>query len=67
MLIVHALINDTTRAYASLRKLTAAFGQTLLTLKIYSTRHVHYRFLAPIVSAQTQSTYLNRAWTRALM
>jgi len=66
MLIVHALINDTTRAYASLRKLTAAFGQTLLALKIYSTRHVHYRFLSPIASAQTQSTYLNRAWTMSI-
>jgi len=51
-------INDKTRAYASLHKLTAAFGQTLLALKIYSTRHVHYRFSALIASAQTQSTYL---------
>jgi len=30
------------------------FGQTLLALKIYSTRYVHYRFSALIASARTQ-------------
>jgi len=32
----------------------AAFGQMLLALKIYSTRYVHYRFLALIASVRTQ-------------
>jgi len=30
------------------------FGQTLLTLKIYSARNVYYRFSALITSARTQ-------------
>jgi len=32
----------------------AAFGQTLLALKIYNTRYVHYRFSALIASARMQ-------------
>jgi len=32
----------------------ATFGQTLLALKIYNTRYVHYRFSALIASARTQ-------------
>jgi len=32
----------------------AAFGQTLLTLKIYNARDVYYRLLALIASARTQ-------------
>jgi len=35
----------------------AAFGQTLLALKIYSTRYVHYRFSALIASARTQPRF----------
>jgi len=38
--------------------ITAAFGQTLLALKIYSTRYVHYRFSALIAFARTQPTCL---------
>jgi len=36
------------------RYIEAAFGQTLLALKIYSARNVHYRFSALIASARTQ-------------
>jgi len=34
--------------------ITTAFGQTLLALKMYSTRYMHYRFSVLIASAQTQ-------------
>jgi len=40
-----------------MKDIRAAFGQTLLALKIYSTRYVHYRFSAEIASARTQPRF----------
>jgi len=45
--VLHLIIKD----------IRAPFGQTLLALKIYSTRYVHYRFPALIASARTQPRF----------
>jgi len=43
--------------YLIIKDIRAAFGQTLLALKIYSTRYVRYRFSALIASARTQPRF----------
>jgi len=53
------LFSTRVREKGSLDRTGAVFGQTLLALKIYSTRYVHYRFLALIASARTQP-----GWTK---
>jgi len=43
--------------YLIIKDIRAAFGQTLLALKIYSTRYVHYRFSTLIASARTHPRF----------
>jgi len=40
------------KKYTNIHITLTAFGQTLLALKIYSTRYVHYRFSALIASTR---------------
>jgi len=43
--------------YLIIKDIRAAFGQTLLMLKIYSICYVYYRFSALIASAQMQPRF----------
>jgi len=43
---------STRKKYTNIHITLAAFGQTLLALKIYSTRYVHYRFSALMAFAR---------------
>jgi len=43
--------------YLIIKDIRVAFRQTLLALKIYSTRYVHYRFSALIASARMQPKF----------
>jgi len=43
--------------YLIIKDIRAAFGQTLLPLKICSTRYVHYRFSALLAPARTQPRF----------
>jgi len=45
----------------------AVFGQTLLTLKIYSARNMYYRFSALIASARTHFTFATRVYAKMII